>query len=169
MMWVNLCRGRLVTLITKTSWKLVSELAGRCEIWSSKWLLYYWPLVHISDVWRYTIMKVNFDVSSLHIVVYPVLSQDVWILLRRLSLFLHAKQFPLPVDIRGMTDREKDIIAVVWNDLVLRKQLEDDPYSLSKNDLKLLELNDAFNKKLTEINDQLQASKRQQAIKAYLQ
>jgi hypothetical protein len=30
-------------------------------------------------------------------------------------------------------------------------------------------LNDAFNKKLTEINDQLQASKRQQAIKAYLQ
>ena len=68
-----------------------------------------------------------------------------------------------------MTDREKDIIAVVWNDLVLRKRLEDDPYSLSKNDLKLLELNDAFNKKLTEINDQLQASKRQQAIKAYLQ
>jgi predicted membrane chloride channel (bestrophin family) len=52
---------------------------------------------------------------------------------------------------------------------VLRKQLEDDPYSLSKNDLKLLELNDAFNKKLIEINDQLQASKRQQAIKAYLQ
>ena len=83
--------------------------------------------------------------------------------------FLHAKQFRLPVDIGGMTDREKDIIAVVWNDLVLRKQLEDDPYSLSKNDLKLLELNDAFNKKLTEINDQLQASKRQQAIKAYLQ
>ena len=75
----------------------------------------------------------------------------------------------MPVDTRGMTDREKDIIAVVWNDLVLRKQLEDDPYSLSKNDLKLLELNDAFNKKLTEINDQLQASKRQQAIKAYLQ
>lgn len=83
--------------------------------------------------------------------------------------FLCTKQFPLLVDIRGMTDREKDIIAVVWNDLVLRKQLEDDPYSLSKNDLKLLELNDAFNKKLIEINDQLQASKRQQAIKAYLQ
>ena len=68
-----------------------------------------------------------------------------------------------------MTKRDKDIIAVVWNDLVLRKKLETDPYSLSKSDLKLLELNDAFNKKLTEINDQLQASKRQQAIKAYLQ
>ena len=69
----------------------------------------------------------------------------------------------------GMTDREKDIIAVVWNDLVLRKQLENDPYSLSKNDLKLLKLNDAFNTRLVEINDILQASKRQQTIKAYLQ
>lgn len=69
----------------------------------------------------------------------------------------------------GMTDREKDIIAVVWNDLVLRKQLENDPYSLSKNDLKLLKLNDAFNTRLVEINDRLQASKRKQAIKAYLQ
>ena len=45
-----------------------------------------------------------------------------------------------------MTDREKDIIAVVWNDLALRKKLETDPYSLSKSDLKLLELNDEFNK-----------------------
>lgn len=68
-----------------------------------------------------------------------------------------------------MTDREKNIIAVVWNDLVLRKQLENNPYSLSKNDLKLLELNDAFNKRLAEINDQLQASCRQQARKAYFQ
>ena len=68
-----------------------------------------------------------------------------------------------------MTDREKDIIAVVWNDLVLRKQLEDDPYSLSKNDWKLLELNDSSNKKLIETNDQLQAYKRQQAIKDNLQ
>lgn len=104
--------------------------------------------------------------TSLYIPFFPRISEFFSVDYR---FFLHAKQFPLPVDIRGMTDREKDIIAVVWNDLVLRKQLEDDPYSLSKNDLKLLELNDAFNKKLTEINDQLQASKRQQAIKAYLQ
>jgi hypothetical protein len=69
----------------------------------------------------------------------------------------------------GMTKRDKDIIAVVWNDLVLRKKLETDPYSLSKSDLKLLELNDEFNQRLVEINDEIQASMRREALKAYLQ
>ena len=69
----------------------------------------------------------------------------------------------------GMTKRDKDIIAVVWNDLVLRKKLETDPYSLSKSDLKLLELNDEFNKRFVEINDEIQISTRRQAFKAYLQ
>ena len=69
----------------------------------------------------------------------------------------------------GMTDRDKDIIAVVWNDLVLRKKLETDPYSLSQSDLKLLELNDEFNQRLVEINDEIQASTRREALKAYLQ
>jgi len=69
----------------------------------------------------------------------------------------------------GMTNRDKDIIAVVWNDLVLRKKLETDPYSLSKSDLKLLELNDEFNQRLVEINDEIQASMRREALKAYLQ
>ena len=68
-----------------------------------------------------------------------------------------------------MTNRDKDIIAVVWNDLVLRKKLETDPYSLSKSDLKLLELNDEFNQRLVEINDEIQASIRRVALKAYLQ
>jgi len=68
-----------------------------------------------------------------------------------------------------MTNRDKDIIAVVWNDLVLRKKLETDPYSLSKSDLKLLELNDEFNQRLVEINDEIQASIRREALKAYLQ
>ena len=68
-----------------------------------------------------------------------------------------------------MTNRDKDIIAVVWNDLVLRKKLETDPYSLSKSDLKLLELNDEFNHRLVEINDEIQASIRREALKAYLQ
>ena len=68
-----------------------------------------------------------------------------------------------------MTNRDKDIIAVVWNDLVLRKKLETDPYSLSKSDLKLLELNDEFNQRLVEINDEIQASIRRKALKAYLQ
>ena len=69
----------------------------------------------------------------------------------------------------GMTNRDKDIIAVVWNDLVLRQKLETDPYSLSKSDLKLLELNDEFNQRLVEINDEVQASTRRAALKAYLQ
>jgi hypothetical protein len=69
----------------------------------------------------------------------------------------------------GMTKRDKDIIAVVWNDLVLRKKLETDPYSLSKSDLKLLELNDEFNQRLVETNDEIQASMRREALKAYLQ
>ena len=68
-----------------------------------------------------------------------------------------------------MTNRDKDIIAVVWNDLVLRKKLETDPYSLSQSDLKLLELNDEFNQRLVEINDEIQASTRREALKAYLQ
>ena len=69
----------------------------------------------------------------------------------------------------GMTNRDKDIIAVVWNDLVLRKKLETDPYSLSKRDLKLLEFNDEFNQRFVEINDEIQASTRRAALKAYLQ
>ena len=69
----------------------------------------------------------------------------------------------------GMTNRDKDIIAVVWNDLVLRQKLETDPYSLSKSDLKLLELNDEFNQRLVETNDEIQASTRRAALKAYLQ
>ena len=68
-----------------------------------------------------------------------------------------------------MTNKDKDIIAVVWNDLVLRKKLETDPYSLSKSDLKLLELNDEFNQRLVETNDEIQASIRREALKAYLQ
>jgi hypothetical protein len=68
-----------------------------------------------------------------------------------------------------MTNRDKDIIAVVWNDLVLRKKLETYPYSLSKIDLKLLELNDEFNQRLVEINNEIQASTRREVLKAYLQ
>jgi len=81
----------------------------------------------------------------------------------------NAKQFHSDVDMDRMTNRDKDIIAVVWNDLVLRKKLETDPYSLSKSDLKLLELNDEFNQRLVEINDEIQVSIRREALKAYLQ
>lgn len=67
-----------------------------------------------------------------------------------------------------MTEQEKDIISIVWNDLVLRKRLEIDPYGLSPNELKLLKLNDAFNSKLNEISDKNDFETRQTALKAYL-
>ena len=34
-----------------------------------------------------------------------------------------------------MTDEERNIITSVWNDMVLRKKLEDDPYSLTSEEL----------------------------------
>ena len=41
-----------------------------------------------------------------------------------------------------MTDIDRNTIIVVWNDLVLRKRLEDNPYSLSQEDLSSLQQND---------------------------
>tara|TARA_B100000768_G_scaffold180946_1_gene202292 strand:+ start:1363 stop:1560 length:198 start_codon:yes stop_codon:yes gene_type:complete len=47
-----------------------------------------------------------------------------------------------------MTDQERIIITSVWNDMVLRKRLEDDPYSLTQDELMALQNNDRLNKKL---------------------
>ena len=44
-----------------------------------------------------------------------------------------------------MTDEERNIITSVWNDMVLRKKLEDDPYSLTSGELYALENNDRLN------------------------
>ena len=41
-----------------------------------------------------------------------------------------------------MTNIDKKTIIVVWNDLVLRKRLDDNPYSLSQGDLASLKQND---------------------------
>jgi hypothetical protein len=41
-----------------------------------------------------------------------------------------------------MTDLDKNTIIAVWNDLVLSKRLEDNPYSLSQEDLSSLKQND---------------------------
>ena len=41
-----------------------------------------------------------------------------------------------------MTNIDRNTIIVVWNDLVLRKRLEDNPYSLSQEDLSSLKQND---------------------------
>ena len=47
-----------------------------------------------------------------------------------------------------MTDQERIIITSVWNDMALRKRLEDDPYSLTLDELMALQNNDRLNKKL---------------------
>jgi len=47
-----------------------------------------------------------------------------------------------------MTDQERIIITSVWNDMALRKRLEDDPYSLTQDELMTLQNNDRLNKKL---------------------
>lgn len=47
-----------------------------------------------------------------------------------------------------MTDEEKHIITTIWNNLVLRKRLENNPYSLSRSELTSLESNDYLNEQL---------------------
>jgi hypothetical protein len=47
-----------------------------------------------------------------------------------------------------MTDQERIIITSVWNDMAVRKRLEDDPYSLTQDELMALQSNDRLNKKL---------------------
>ena len=47
-----------------------------------------------------------------------------------------------------MIDEERNIITSVWNDMVLRKKLEDDPYSLTSEELYPLENNDRLNEKI---------------------
>ena len=47
-----------------------------------------------------------------------------------------------------MTDQERIIITSIWNDMALRKRLEDDPYSLTQDELMALQSNDRLNKKL---------------------
>ena len=47
-----------------------------------------------------------------------------------------------------MTDEERNIITSLWNDMVLRKKLEDDTYSLTSEELYALENNDRLNAKI---------------------
>jgi hypothetical protein len=47
-----------------------------------------------------------------------------------------------------MTNQERHIIISVWNDMTLRMKLDNDPYSLSQDELMSLKNNDRFNYKL---------------------
>jgi hypothetical protein len=47
-----------------------------------------------------------------------------------------------------MTDQERIIITSVWNDMGLHMKLENDPYSLTQDELMALQNNDLLNDKL---------------------
>ena len=47
-----------------------------------------------------------------------------------------------------MTDQERNIIISIWDDVDLRQKLEDNPYSLTQDELVSLENNDRLNTKL---------------------
>jgi hypothetical protein len=47
-----------------------------------------------------------------------------------------------------MTDQERIIITSVWNDMGLHMKLENDPYSLTQDELMALHNNDLLNDKL---------------------
>ena len=47
-----------------------------------------------------------------------------------------------------MTDQERHTITSVWNDMTLRMKLDDNPYSLSQDELMSLQNNDRLNNKL---------------------
>jgi hypothetical protein len=44
-----------------------------------------------------------------------------------------------------MTNQERHIITSVWNDMTLRMKLDDNPYSLSQDELMALQNNDRLN------------------------
>ena len=48
----------------------------------------------------------------------------------------------------SMTDQKRIIITSAWNDMALRKRLEDDPYSLTQDGLMALQNYDRLNDKL---------------------
>ena len=47
-----------------------------------------------------------------------------------------------------MTDQERNIIISIWDDMDLRQKLEDNPYSLTQDELVSLQNNDRLNTKL---------------------
>jgi len=56
-----------------------------------------------------------------------------------------VKQLRKSVVLSFMTQEEHNIIVAVWNDMVLRKRLEHNPYSLSRDELSALKTNDQIN------------------------
>ena len=51
-----------------------------------------------------------------------------------------------------MTANEQNIIISVWNNMVLRRKLEDNPYNLTRSELASLQNNDLLKAKLERLN-----------------
>jgi len=51
-----------------------------------------------------------------------------------------------------MTREEQNTITAVWNNLVLRRRLESDPYSLSEDELMALSTNDQIREMIKPIS-----------------
>lgn len=62
-----------------------------------------------------------------------------------------VKQINQVVVLLSMTQEESNIIKSVWNEMVLRKRLEDDPYSLSQAELTSLHNNDRLNERINAV------------------
>ena len=63
-----------------------------------------------------------------------------------------VKQMQKDVVLLSMTQEERNIIISVWNDMVLRGRLEDDPYSLSQDELTSLQSNDRLNERIDSLS-----------------
>ena len=48
---------------------------------------------------------------------------------------------------KSMTNQERNIIISIWDDMDLRQKLEDNPYSLTQDELMALQNNDRLNTK----------------------
>ena len=58
-----------------------------------------------------------------------------------------------------MTNAEQNIITAVWNDMTLRMKLEDNPYSLTQDELRSLKNNDRLNAMLEDLKHDVLAQK----------
>ena len=58
-----------------------------------------------------------------------------------------------------MTENERFIITSVWNDMVLRKRFDENPYSLEQSELKALSNNDRLSNHFDFDRDKDQSNK----------
>ena len=85
-------------------------------------------------------LKNSFSLSNLVNLHWNFIFSDI--------LWKFVKSLAQDVVLLIMTDHERNIITSVWNEMVLRKRLEDDPYSLTQDELTSLQNNDRLNERI---------------------